>query len=209
MDAQKAKIIEAAIGLFQEYGVKFTMDQLARSLKMSKKTLYVVLKDKMTLYHEAVDYLFDSIKTSEQQVLQDPDLDPAERIRRLLGAMPERYRSLDFQKLYILRDKYPEIYRHLTERLENDWEETIRLLEEGMESGVLRRFSIPVFKTMMESSLERFFQQDVLVQNGITYQEALDQVVGILVDGIRSEADHHKEEIGAGRCSEGNRMTGQ
>ena len=61
MDAQKAKIIEAAIGLFQEYGVKFTMDQLARSLKMSKKTLYVVLKDKMTLYHEAVDYLFDSI----------------------------------------------------------------------------------------------------------------------------------------------------
>jgi AcrR family transcriptional regulator len=188
MDAQKAKIIEAAIALFQEYGVKFTMDQLARSLKMSKKTLYVVFKDKMTLYHEAVDYLFDSIKASEQHVLQDKSLGPAERIRNILGAMPERYRSLDFQRLYMLRDKYPEIYRHLTERLENDWEETIRLLEEGMESGVLRRFSIPVFKTMMESSLERFFQQDVLVRNGIAYQEALGQVVDILVDGILSDA---------------------
>lgn len=37
---------------------------------------------------------------------------------------------------------------------------------------------------MMEATLEQFFQRDVLVQNGISYHEALDEVVSILIDGI-------------------------
>ena len=43
---------------------------------------------------------------------------------------------------------------------------------------------IPILKTMMEATLEQFFQRDVLVQNGISYHEALDEVVSILIDGI-------------------------
>ena len=31
---------------------------------------------------------------------------------------------------------------------------------------------IPILKTMMEATLEQFFQRDVLVQNGISYHEA-------------------------------------
>ena len=37
---------------------------------------------------------------------------------------------------------------------------------------------------MLEASLEQFFQRDVLVRNGISYQEGLQHVVDILVDGI-------------------------
>ena len=37
---------------------------------------------------------------------------------------------------------------------------------------------------MMEATLEQFFQRDVLVMNKISYHDALQQVVDILVDGI-------------------------
>ena len=37
---------------------------------------------------------------------------------------------------------------------------------------------------MMEATIEQFFQRDVLVINGISYNEALEEVVDILVDGI-------------------------
>ena len=43
---------------------------------------------------------------------------------------------------------------------------------------------IPVLKTMMEATLEQFFQRDILIQSGISYQEALNEVVAILMDGI-------------------------
>ena len=50
--------------------------------------------------------------------------------------------------------------------------------------GKIRNIQIPILKTMMEATLEQFFQRDVLVQNGISYHEALDEVVSILIDGI-------------------------
>ena len=53
-----------------------------------------------------------------------------------------------------------------------------------MEEGVIRQVEIPLVKLMLEAALEQFFQSDVLIRNNISYHEALDQVVDILVDGI-------------------------
>jgi hypothetical protein len=72
------------------------------------------------------------------------------------------------------------------QRLETGWENTIALMEQGMEEGVLRKVSIPIVKMMMEAALEQFFQRDILIQNGITYHEALNQVVDILIMGIKA-----------------------
>ena len=40
-----------------------------------------------------------------------------------------------------------------------------------------------------EATLEQFFQRNILLQNKISYQEALDEVVEILVDGISKHPD--------------------
>ena len=54
-----------------------------------------------------VDYMFDSIKESEQQIVEDDALSTVEKIRRILGVIPESYRDVDFRQLYLLKDKYP------------------------------------------------------------------------------------------------------
>ena len=58
------------------------------------------------------------------------------------------------------------------------------LLKKGMEEGVIRPVSIPIVKMMLEASVEQFFQRDVLISNQLSYKEALEEVVGILMDGI-------------------------
>ena len=52
-----------------------------------------------------------------------------------------------------------------------------------MTEGVIRKINIPIFKMMFEASLEQFFQRDILERNKISYQDALQEVVDILVDG--------------------------
>lgn len=37
---------------------------------------------------------------------------------------------------------------------------------------------------MLEATIEQFFQRDVLITNQISYNDALEEVVNILVDGI-------------------------
>lgn len=179
-------ILEGTIRAFNRKGLKFTMDDVAKELSMSKKTIYTIFRDKESLFFAMVDYLFDSIKESEQCVLNDESLDTLEKIRKVLGVIPEGYREIDFRQLYLLREKYPAIYQRVEERLETGWENTIALLEQGMREGVVRKVDIPIVKMMMEAAIEQFFQRDILLQNGISYMDALDEVVGILVDGIRT-----------------------
>lgn len=183
MELRKS-IIEGTIVVFNQKGLKFTMDDIARQLGMSKKTIYTVFSDKESLFYAVVDYIFDSIKESENQVLMDESLSTLEKIRRILGVMPEGYKDIDFRQLYLLKDKYPKIYRKVEQRLETGWEKTIELLEQGMTEGVIRPVPVAIVKMMLEAALEQFFQRDILIRNGLTYGEALDTVVDILVDGI-------------------------
>ena len=177
---QKEVILEGTIKAFNEKGLKFTMDDVAKILGMSKKTIYTVFRDKESMFLAMVDYMFDSIKESEQQIVEDDALSTVEKIR----VIPESYRDVDFRQLYLLKDKYPVIYKQVEKRLETGWETTIQLLEQGMAEGVIRKVSIPIVKMMLEATVEQFFQRDILIQSGLSYLEALDEVVSILVNGI-------------------------
>lgn len=180
----REKILLSTMEVFNSKGLKFTMDDIARNINISKKTIYKVFNDKEEMFLELVDYLFDGIKDAEMEVANDESLSTLEKIRKILGVMPNSYKDIDFRQLYMLRDKYPKIYEKVEERLENGWELTISLIEKGMEEGVIRPIRIPLLKMMLESSLEQFFRRDVLISNKMTYQDGLNEVVDILVDGI-------------------------
>ena len=177
-------ILEGTIQAYNQKGLKFTMDDIAGILSISKKTIYTVFKDKEDLFLAMVDYLFDTIKEAEQKVVDNPVMPILEKVRTILGVMPEVYQDIDFRHLYALKDKYPKIYAQVEKRLETGWETTIMLIEQGIAEGVIRPIKIPILKMMLEASLEQFFQRDILLQNQISYKAALDEVVGILVDGI-------------------------
>ena len=183
----REKILQGTMQAFNQKGLKFTMDDIAHILGISKKTIYQVFADKEALFLAMVDYLFDCSKESEREVMADESLGTLEKIRKILGVMPESYKEIDFRQMYLLKDKFPEIYHQVELRLETGWETTIALLEQGMEEGVIRRINIPVLKMMLEASLEQFFQRDILLQNEITYAQALQEGVGMLMYGIASE----------------------
>ena len=177
-------ILEGCIEVYGEKGIKFTMDDLAKHLGMSKKTIYTVYREKKTLFMAMVDYVFDSIKESERSVVEDSTLSTVEKIRKILGVLPDSYKNVDLNQLYILREKYPDIYVKVEERLETGWDLTISLIEQGIKEGVIRPVNISLVKMMFEASLEQFFSRDILVRNEISYVEALNEVVNIIVDGI-------------------------
>lgn len=185
MNEQKERILKGTIQAFNEKGLKFTMDDLARILGMSKKTIYVEFTDKNSLFLAMVDYLFDGIKESEEEIINNTDIDIVDKITTMLGVLPESYKDIDLIQLYMLKDKYPVIYKRVEERFENGWQQTIELLKEAMEEGKVRKVNVDIFKMMMEAALEQFFQRDILIYNSLSYEEGLKEVVGILMNGIK------------------------
>ena len=190
----REEILKGTIRIFHEKGLKFTMDDIAERLKISKKTLYKVFDDKEALFLAMVDYMFDTIKESEQAVVDDDSLSTVEKVHRILGVLPEGYKDVDLRQLYLLKDRYPKIYKQVELRLETGWETTIELIERGIAEGSIVPVRIPILKMMLEASLEQFFQRDILIRNEISYQDALDEVGRILMEGIKVHKQEGNEE---------------
>lgn len=181
----REKILIGTIQVFNKKGLKLTMDDVADELKISKKTIYKEFTSKEEMFETMADYVFDNIKVREEEILGSQGYTTAEKIRMLLSAMPEGYRNINFQELHPLKEKYPKVYKKVQKRLETGWEPTLKLMEQGKEEGIIRNDAdLKIFKMMMEASLERFFEKDVMKGGHKKYNDYLNEVVDILLTGI-------------------------
>ena len=178
-------IILSTIEVFNDRGVTFTMSDVATNIHISKKTIYKEFDTKEELLDTVVDYIFDNIKAKEEQIMNDKSLTTVDKLRKILGAMPENYRDIDFQNVYPFLEKFPDVYRKMQYRLATGWENTIALIEQGKKEGVVRKnIDIRFVKVMLEASIEKVLSDDMLSRTGINYIDALDQIVDILVNGM-------------------------
>ena len=143
----RVRILDEASRQFNKKGIKFTMDDLARSLGMSKKTIYTVFEDKRSIMTETIDRFFDDALIEEEMILNDDRLTIVEQLKAIIGNVPERYTQNDIAQLYVLKEKYPSVYRHWQRCRENYWEGVGLLVNRGIEQGEIRPVSLPILKT--------------------------------------------------------------
>ena len=84
----------------------------------------------------------------------------------------------------LLDEKYPKVAARVREHLETGWEPTLALLEQAMKEGVIRRVSLPVLQRMISASIEDFLADRTLDAQGISYTDALDEMISILLEGL-------------------------
>ena len=72
----------------------------------------------------------------------------------------------------------------MRQQLETGWEPTLTLLEQAMEQGILRRISLPILQRMISASIEDFLANRTLEQQGISYTQALEEMISIIWEGI-------------------------
>lgn len=180
-------IMEAAIKVFNEKGLKLTMDDVSKECRISKKTLYLVFSDKDEMLLAMIDYCFDSIKACEKEIHDDPSMSTVDKIKKIMVIMPDRYKEVDFSKITNLKHDYPMLYDKMAARLENDWEPTIELIEKGIKEGEIKKnLNIPVLKAIIGGSIEFLLGEGGLASTGISYNEALDSLIDIVMDGIKT-----------------------
>lgn len=178
------EIIDVVIELFNEKGLKFTMDDIAKHLGMSKRTLYTMVKDKDTLFLTTVNYVFDKIKESEKEVAEDVTLDIVEKLRRILIILPKKYEKVDFSKFYRLREDFPKVYAKIENRLETDWDLTFSIMQQAMDQGRVKMIDFPVIQAMIAGTMEYCLSRSVLADHELNYNKAMKNMIEIIFEGI-------------------------
>lgn len=133
------KMLEVASGLFILKGIKnVTIDEIARHLKMSKKTIYQYFPSKSLLVNSCVSSVLNFKRKEILQVF-DLNLDPITEMLELGKLNEETFRMFSKNVLKDLRNFYPEAWFLIEEFKEKDvFPQLLDNLNAGILQGIYR-----------------------------------------------------------------------
>lgn len=184
----REKIIDTAIEEFTRNGLKFTMNDVAKALGISKKTIYTVFESKQDVLMAIADRYARDFTDMREEIEADNSLDTMEKLERLFCAIPTKYYNIGLSRIYELAQKYPKQYKYLMEEVNQGWILAERYLERGIQEGKIREgVAVPVIMAMLKGTVTCFMESDVLYKNGLTYEQGKEEMVQIIMTGIRKK----------------------
>ena len=135
----KQRIIEEASGLFAHSGVKSTtMDDLAKHMGISKRTIYENFRDKETLLIACINSFYAENKEFTDKVFLKAD-NVVDAILVLLEKSAEQSAQVQFNMLNDIRKYYPLVYReHLICQHTSKNRNMAHMVRRGITEGVFR-----------------------------------------------------------------------
>ena len=90
----REKIIDATVEEFKQNGLKFTMNDLAKHLGISKKTIYTVFESKQAVLVAVADRYAADLNSMQEELEADVSLNVVQKLEKLLCALPEKYSNV-------------------------------------------------------------------------------------------------------------------
>ena len=136
-DEMRARVIDLAEEAFHTEGIRsVTMDNIARRLSMSKRTIYQLFTDKEDLLltcvrkHEKEERdRLRKLGEETDNVLELILMEFANKMKDLEGVKPAFFNELRF---------YPRVVAHITKCQKRDSAEAVEFLERGIAQGLFR-----------------------------------------------------------------------
>ncbi len=177
----KDQLFTEVTALYFEKGGRFTMDEVAARLRISKKTLYEVAHSKEDLALQMVEFYCAGVDAMQDAIHADTSLSPLDKLKKLLCATPD----LPMRKYHLqeLKFNFPAAYQKLDDWLRLGWQRTLAVLEQAKADGSVREIDNALFSRVYAAAIE-----DMLMENDIhsdlTFRQKQEQVVDLLLHGI-------------------------
>ncbi len=190
-DEARTRILEKAEQFFLTHGYsRVTMDDIASELGMSKKTLYRHFSSKEELGEAALVASLARTDEELKTLLEDERLDFVERFQRLARTVADRYGRAATVLRDLQRDA-PALWQRLLElrraAIQNRFG---AFLAAGVEAGALRADVEPrLLIRMLLALVEQLMRPDVLAELGMTAEQVFPRMLGVILDGIRTERE--------------------
>lgn len=183
----KNRIVKQAGNLYYQYGIKNTsMDDLASSLGISKRTIYENFKDKEEILLYYLKQLRDERNTAFQEFLQESD-----NIIEFFIRIIELHQSIPYANVKFYEDiykYYPKIYALI---LEDNKQNNIFLkefLQEGITQGFIRNdLNVDVTAFLVEESTFVYIRASYLEKPPFSFPELFFSMMTSFLRGISTD----------------------
>ncbi|MCW7468472.1 TetR/AcrR family transcriptional regulator [Leptospira kanakyensis] len=188
MDPVQVRILEKAEELFSKYGYSKTkMEEIASSLKISRKTLYKYYSNKQDLMEFFMEYRQNEIQKVIQQIANDESLTAVQKFSKL-------HQSLIEESPYVMNDlfirevseMFPQQLERFKKRREKEIPESIgKIFQMAKMKGELREGYMPeVAVHLFLSSIEMILSNKNSITIPLNIHEFQAEVVNVIFYGV-------------------------
>ncbi|MCG8309485.1 MAG: TetR/AcrR family transcriptional regulator [Cytophagales bacterium] len=188
-DLIKENIISESIQLFMKYGLRsVTMDDIARHMGISKKTIYQHFKDKEDIIIQTSETLFKA----EVKIMEDIEKESENAVDHLYKQtlwLRERIKNTSTTALYDMKKYYHNAWsKYKCYKHEVIYNSVIRNLNRGIKEGLFRAGINPEILALIRiGQIELSFDKNVFPENKFTLVEIHEQLFEHFTHGILSE----------------------
>ena len=180
----KMRIMTAAMEELNEYGIRFTMANLAARLAISKRTLYEHFDSKEVLIESIVDIIILDMQTQRMRILEDTQLSLQEKLLKMLSVRPAAFIKLEDRVKLDLRRQFPGLWKRAHESAEAQWDMIDEVLREGIETGCFRSIYVPVVRKILQGAVNEISEYDFLLEQRKSFHEMIGFITDIVIYGI-------------------------
>ena len=192
--SQAQEILQGTAELFLRYGVKsITMDEIARHISVSKKTIYQHFADKDELVITFTHMVLEQQKTEMLQMENNSE-NVMESLRDLSEFLRNKVCNINPSLLFDLKKYFPQAWKIFTEHKKTFLKDHLkRLLERGMKEGYFRaNLNMNIISKMRIEQVEMIFNPDVFSETEFNISEVHIQLFQHFVYGICTLKGHEE-----------------
>ena len=179
----KARIMKGFLEEVHEKSMKFTMDDLAKRLGISKRTLYEHFSSKTDILDAIIDSTLNEFDEKTEMIIQDPELSLLEKIKKVITVIPKYNDFYNWQILDQMKKSHPAQWERVNAAL-NEWDDLRELIEQGIREGLIVEQNVSLLMKLIIDATNSTMDRQFFYENSITVTEALDSIVDILLFGF-------------------------
>ncbi|MCF8365484.1 MAG: TetR/AcrR family transcriptional regulator [Bacteroidales bacterium] len=132
-------ILNETAELFRKYGIRsISMDDIARELGMSKKTLYQFVSSKADLLEKGFQKFHENFVMSVREICNH-NLNAIDELLEVSKLVNVEYKKYNPSGVFDLQKYYPEIFnKHIKEEKQFTYDMIIQNLQKGIRQGLYR-----------------------------------------------------------------------
>lgn len=180
MDQKEKKLMNIILALFMEKGPKFRIEDVAKQMKISKKTIYKDYGNKEELILLVVKAIFEGIERQLQIIIDSDDLNPVEKLIKLTCTFPDA-KDIDYHDAMLLADDFPRAYEVFYQYIEGNWSKSKMLFDEAVDQGLIRAVDYDLYRNVTMG-----ITKQVLASEEPDKEKQLEASIRLVFDGIRT-----------------------
>lgn len=172
------------------------MDDLARELGMSKKTLYVHFPGKEAIMEAVIDDIFAEVRAMAGTLFANRQLGFTEKLHRFTDGMTKRFTTISPQLLRDLQRFAPKLYQHI-EHMRHTHIPVIfgQLVQQGQAAGMVRAEVDAAFAIeFWRAAIQTLMHPDALERLQLQPDQIFTQAINLFFGGLLTPAGRKEHE---------------